>query len=212
MIIHVHFRYSGSTVANSSWSLHDASLLHAPMALPARQLLPSWALLQRVASAASFNALRAGAAGAAGARACQVREKHYSRDIPRHTPRHELDDGSLFIHRHAPQRATLPDGSPMPLPPALKTRWEKFPHDTRLTKDQVAELRVLRYSDPDQWTAKALAEKFQVPPTVVMQLAPLHPLSDRRTKLRDEEDERFERLRLTKKVTIVDRIRRKARW
>jgi hypothetical protein len=142
----------------------------------------------------------------------QTREKHYSRDIPANTPRHELDDGSLFIHRIMPA-GTNADGSETSLPPALVGRWEKkFPHDTRLAREQVQEMKDLRQSDPDTWTVMALAKKFQVPPTVVMQLAGLHPLSERRVKVQQEEDDRFSRLRLTKKVTIVDRIRRKAKW
>lgn len=179
------------------------------MSISTRFSSASMSLTKRILNLTSTASIVARAAAPSSVRAAaQTRAKHYSRDIRKDTPRHELDDGSLFIHRNKPTEQVPVDSLP-----AIRGRWEKrFPQDSRLSPEQVKEMRELRASDPDTWTAMALAKKYQVPPTVVMGLAPLHPLSERRVRLRDEEDLAFSRLRLNKKVTIVDRIRRKAKW
>ncbi|KAI9016030.1 hypothetical protein DFJ74DRAFT_679232 [Hyaloraphidium curvatum] len=136
-----------------------------------------------------------------------ARAKHYSRDIPPNTPRHELDDGSLFIHRN-PAPAPLAE-----LPPPLPTRWgRRFSYTKRLSREEVDKMRQMRLEDAVSWTATKLAKKFDVPPTVVMQLAPLGREHPQRKAHVTRQDRAFEHASMVRKATILDRIRRKAKW
>ena len=74
--------------------------------------------------------------------------------IPKHLPRIQLSDGSLFIPiRNDP----APNVAKNTLPPPIRPENEKKYH---LTEQEIQEMQHLRNEDPVKWTQKALAKKF----------------------------------------------------
>ncbi|KAI9271899.1 mitochondrial ribosomal protein subunit L20-domain-containing protein [Phascolomyces articulosus] len=65
-----------------------------------------------------------------------------------------LSDGSIFVTREAPVSAQVQATTAPPL------RSQPKRVTTKLTQEQIQEMRSLRQSDPTTWTRKKLADKF----------------------------------------------------
>ncbi|KAI8838231.1 hypothetical protein BJ741DRAFT_601867 [Chytriomyces cf. hyalinus JEL632] len=134
----------------------------------------------------------------------------YTWNVPTDTARVTLDDGSILIRRTKEALPTHVEVDPvLALPPRLRS----FPKRTPLSPEQVAECIKLRTEDPDTWTVNALCKRYNTYPGRVLELTSRSmKSSDRKQMLAAQEQKRFDALPISKKVTIVDRIRRKALW
>ena len=140
----------------------------------------------------------------------------YTWNIPKDTPRSKLDDGSTLIHRRhnlspnvstantldsaASSSLTFDESK---LPPRLRS----WPDRSILSKDQIMEARNLRNSNPDVWTVSKLAKRYNTFPAFILKIAPFPP--ERKRLLQSLEEDTFNKLSISKKVTMIDRLRRK---
>lgn len=110
-----------------------------------------------------------------------------------------LKDGSVLYQQKLPEPAT-------DLPPRVR----EFKPRQKLSATQIEEMKTLRLQDPDIYTVKQLAKKYNVLPSFVLK----HTIcpEERKLKLQKEEALKFEQLPISKKVRAIDRIRRKALW
>ncbi|KAJ3411946.1 NEDD8-activating enzyme E1 regulatory subunit [Chytridiales sp. JEL 0842] len=129
----------------------------------------------------------------------------YTWHLPKDSKRCKLDDGSLFIHRKLPN-STDQVSTESSLPPRLRS----YPQRSKLTESQIQEARMLRQQDPDTWTVSELAKKYNTFPGFIMSIAPCP--KGRKAYIEQQKREQFESLPLSKKVTMIDRARRKALW
>ncbi|KAJ3214765.1 hypothetical protein HDU67_001210 [Dinochytrium kinnereticum] len=131
---------------------------------------------------------------------CQL--DFYTWHIPKDTKRIKLDDGSTLIFK----RKEAPTPTVETLPPRLR----EYPQRSILTKEQIAEARRLRNEDPDTWTIQQLARRYNTFPGFIMRIAPIP--EHRRQFLAKQREDEFNRLTISKKMTLIDRMRRKALW
>lgn len=120
-----------------------------------------------------------------------------------------LDDGStLFRLTPTPAQSieTAKPHSLESLPPRVRT----FPPRTKLSLEQIDEMKILRSSDPDINTVLQLARKFNTYPGFVLKHTSCPP--ERKQRLISQETIAFEALSLSKKKRALDRIRRKDLW
>jgi CBS domain containing-hemolysin-like protein len=75
---------------------------------------------------------------------------------------------------------------------------------------QVEEIKLKRHSDPDRFTVLQLAKEYNTFPGFIMRHTQCPP--ERKEKLLKEAEYSFEKLSLSKKKVIIDRLRRKALW
>ncbi|ORX62376.1 hypothetical protein DM01DRAFT_1331804 [Hesseltinella vesiculosa] len=75
-----------------------------------------------------------------------------------------LPDGSKFITRRAP----VSDSQQQAVGPVLHPRQPQ----TKLTDEQINSIRSLRQQDPETWTRKKLADKFNCSPLFISMIAP----------------------------------------
>ncbi|KAI9363957.1 mitochondrial ribosomal protein subunit L20-domain-containing protein [Zopfochytrium polystomum] len=97
--------------------------------------------------------------------------------------------------------------APIVLPPRLR---RAYPQRSILTEAQIHECRQLRESDPDTWTVSQLAKRYNTFPGFILSIAPCP--AERKAFLREQREREFERLPISKKVTAIDRMRRKMLW
>ncbi|KAJ1647163.1 hypothetical protein LPJ64_001423 [Coemansia asiatica] len=117
----------------------------------------------------------------------------------------KLEDGSIFVSR-VPK--TLPEISEADLPPALH---EYKPVERRpLTAELKHAMTKLRNEDPAHWTVSKLAKKFDVPPQVVLMLAPCPKW--RREEMQRQADQEWEALGYKKRLIRINRLRRRLLW
>lgn len=128
----------------------------------------------------------------------------YTYKVPTDTPRTELDDGSILIHKKKPEVKITDEAF---LPPKLHD-WNFKP--PRLTKEQIAEARRLREEDPDRWTIPELAKQFGTV-SQILRLFVGTP-KERAEFVNRKHQERFDRLPYKRKIALVDRQRRKHLW
>ncbi|KAJ3109506.1 hypothetical protein HDU97_005163 [Phlyctochytrium planicorne] len=131
-----------------------------------------------------------------------ARRSFYTWYTPKDTKRVRLDDGSTLIYKHKE--------TPVPTPETLPPRLREYRQRSILTKEQIAEARALRTEDPDRWTVQELARKYDTFPAFIMKIAPI-PESRKQYLKRKQEDD-FNKLSISKKQTIIDRLRRKSLW
>ncbi|KNE59744.1 hypothetical protein AMAG_05209 [Allomyces macrogynus ATCC 38327] len=110
-------------------------------------------------------------------------------------------------------RATLPPPSHTWAPTSL-ARDRADPIEpraaTRLTEEQITEMRALRTQDPETWTVRKLAAKYNVA-GVFVSMAVRCP-EERLSQLAEREAYRVSRLPATTMHHIRDRQRRRALW
>ncbi|KAI8620136.1 hypothetical protein BC830DRAFT_1164794 [Chytriomyces sp. MP71] len=134
----------------------------------------------------------------------------YTWNVPTDTPRVTLDDGSVLISR---AKAAVPVASSLPNAAALPPRVRSFPARSKMTAEQEEECIRLRTEQPDVWTVSALCKRYNTYPGKVLELtAEAMKNSPRKQMLANQEKKRFDSLPISKKVTIIDRYRRKALW
>ncbi|KAI9199873.1 uncharacterized protein BJ171DRAFT_517233 [Polychytrium aggregatum] len=134
----------------------------------------------------------------------------YSWNIPTNTPRVALDDGSLLIHRKAPTPTPVQVfRSESQLPPLARPNKVERPHRA-LTPAEVREAQTLRHNDPDSWCVEYLAERYNTSAEEIMEKVKAPKI--RKEFLVEREVEQFERLGISKKKAIIERIRRKSLW
>ncbi|KAJ3050679.1 hypothetical protein HK097_008332 [Rhizophlyctis rosea] len=131
------------------------------------------------------------------------RTSYYTFNVPSDTPRTELDDGSILIARHKPT-TILPESY---LPPRLDRYAESIPP---LTKEQKEEIRRLRTEDPDRWTVSELAKEFETLPLYVVRCCAAP--RERIEFVQKKDQERFDELPFRRKLTHIQRLRRRALW
>ncbi|ORY36172.1 hypothetical protein BCR33DRAFT_722273 [Rhizoclosmatium globosum] len=137
----------------------------------------------------------------------------YTWNTPKNTPRVTLDDGSVLISRQplpiSATASTSASAQTIALPPRLRS----YPKRSPMSPEQEAECRKLRAENPDVWTVQTLCRKYNTYPGRILELTAADARnSSRNQMLAKQEQARFENLPISKKVTIVDRIRRKALW
>lgn len=143
---------------------------------------------------------------------------HHSANVPTDTPRIQLDDGSVFIHRFHPE-SDLPLNSTQ-LPPQINKNQvipEKLSESPsgasehlKATQDMVEEMRRLRHQDPDYYTVSVLAKKFNVSKLFVLNAVPAP--KERKAKVQRDDERYWESLSVVKKVRVLNRIKRKEMW
>ncbi|KAL1924037.1 mitochondrial 54S ribosomal protein mL58 [Calcarisporiella thermophila] len=117
----------------------------------------------------------------------------------------ELSDGSIFISRVPLEPTPLP--SPSQLPPPLTPIHEKKYH---LTPEQIDEMRELRAKDPETWTRKKLAERFECSQLFVGIVAPCP--KERLKKLESEAENNQLKRGYRRQRIAYERERRRALW
>ncbi|KAJ2227819.1 hypothetical protein GGF40_001035 [Coemansia sp. RSA 1286] len=153
--------------------------------------------LTRLFKAASRPALQQSAAmSSASARKSLGTNVHFTE---------QLEDGSVFVSR-VPKN--LPQITEADLPPALR---EYKPAERRpLTNELKHAMTKLRNEDPAHWTVSKLAKKFEVPPQVVLMLAPCPKW--RREEIQGQADREWEALGYKKRLIRINRLRRRLLW
>jgi hypothetical protein len=111
----------------------------------------------------------------------------------------KLDDGSTLTFTKKQQNVST-------LPPRLKN----YPKTSIITKEQITEIKQLRESDPDTNTVDRLAKRYNTFPGFIMRHTQCP--KERRERLEQAAELEFNGLTLTKKKTLIDRMRRKALW
>ncbi|KAI8838405.1 hypothetical protein BC829DRAFT_447409 [Chytridium lagenaria] len=112
----------------------------------------------------------------------------------------------ILTHQYIPLNNTLIyDGIRRP-PPRLR----EHPKRSIMSKEQIEEARRLRTEDPDTWTVQQLARKYNTFPAFILRIAPMP--QQRREFLERQKEDSFNKLSISKKQTLIDRMRRKALW
>ena len=122
------------------------------------------------------------------------RRLFYTANLPKHTPRITLSDGSVLISKHeVPVQRTLAN-----LPPRI--------HNSKaapLNVDQIKEIRQLRAKDADSWTVSALARRFNTSPVNILAIS--RTSAERVDLLAKKEALAFDAAPLRQKVKYVNR-------
>ncbi|KAJ3064461.1 hypothetical protein HDU98_012138 [Podochytrium sp. JEL0797] len=138
-----------------------------------------------------------------------LKRSFYTWNTPKNTPRVTLDDGSVLISRNPAPLSTQQPATTIALPPRIRA----YPKRSPMSPQQEQECIQLRRENPDVWTVQTLCRKYNTYPGRILELtADVVKHSARKQMLASQEQARFDALPISKKVTIVDRIRRKALW
>ena len=115
----------------------------------------------------------------------------------------KLDDGSTFTTRQPTSVAAAVESLPPPIRPIKEKKYH-------LTEVEVAEIRRLRAEDPNYWTRKKLADKFECSQYFVGFVAPLpqEAIQEMIEKKKQKEERYGER----KKLAIRMRQKRRKLW
>jgi hypothetical protein len=118
------------------------------------------------------------------------------------------DGSSFFLHKQPLSPATLETRSEADLPPLV----HKCVGTQRiyLSQSEKEQMQQLRNEDPKKWSVFSLAQKFNCTHETVNVYSKL-PTSAIAGKQK-EFNAKFDAMKWTEKVRIVNRIRRKAQW
>ncbi|KAJ3311180.1 NEDD8-activating enzyme E1 regulatory subunit [Blyttiomyces sp. JEL0837] len=191
-IIHEFVRAGGSEL-HSMASLTGGIASQEIIKLLTRQYVPIDNLRFSLLLASTMNFL----ASSSRAVSTSTKRSFYTWHIPKAAPRTKLDDGSVLIDIRKPFDTITKESE---LPPRLRT----YPKRSWLSPEQIAEARQLRTEDPDTWTVQALARKYNTFPGFIMRIADCPP--ERKEMLQRQRQESFDRLPISKKVTLIDRV------
>ena len=148
----------------------------------------------------------------------------YSVDVPEDTPREELPDGSVLIHRHHASMAakttelsqlleessSSPPSPPSPSPLSLPPKLTDKPHKSYLTRSQITEIRTLRAQDTAKWTVSALSRKYNIAPLFVARISKTS--DERKEQLARETEDQWKQWGVPKKAWRLERLRRRELW
>ncbi|KAH6564510.1 hypothetical protein BASA50_001475 [Batrachochytrium salamandrivorans] len=112
----------------------------------------------------------------------------------------------LLITKAADAGGELPSEIEASLPPRIRT----FKPAAKLTSEQISKMQQLRASDPDTWTVQRLVEEFDSHPVFVMSVTKCP--EDRFRMLQKTEQERFDNLPISAKISAINRLRKKDLW